>query len=48
MLNVAEIAQDADINQKQANDWLHILETLGIISVSYTHLSRSIIRRIFS
>ena len=31
MLNVAEIAQDADINQKQAKDWLHILETLGII-----------------
>ena len=31
MLNVAEIAQDADINQKQAKDWLGILETLGII-----------------
>lgn len=31
MLNVAEIAQDADINQKQAKDWLQILETLGII-----------------
>ena len=31
MLNVSEIAQDADINQKQAKDWLHILETLGII-----------------
>lgn len=28
---VAEIARDADINQKQAKDWLLILETLGII-----------------
>ena len=26
MLNVAEIAQDADINQKQAKDWLGILD----------------------
>ena len=31
MVNVAEIARDADINQKQAKDWLGILETLGII-----------------
>ena len=31
MLNVADIARDADINQKQAKDWLSILETLGII-----------------
>lgn len=31
MLNVAEIARDVDINPKQAKDWLHILETLGII-----------------
>lgn len=31
MLNIAEIARDADINQKQAKDWLGILETLGII-----------------
>lgn len=31
MLNVADIAKDADINQKQARDWLVILETLGII-----------------
>ena len=31
MLNVADIASDADINQKQAKDWLSILETLGII-----------------
>lgn len=31
MLNVADIARDADINQKQAKDWLMILETLGII-----------------
>jgi predicted AAA+ superfamily ATPase len=31
MLNVAEIARDADINQKQAKEWLAILETLGLI-----------------
>lgn len=31
MLNAAEIARDADINQKQAKDWLAILEALGII-----------------
>lgn len=31
MLNVSDVAQDADINQKQAKDWLQILETLGII-----------------
>ena len=31
MLNMADIARDEDINQKQAKDWLGILETLGII-----------------
>lgn len=31
MLNLADIARDADINQKQAKDWMGILETLGII-----------------
>ena len=31
ILNVADIARDADINQKQAKDWLAILETLGVI-----------------
>lgn len=31
MLNIADIARDADINQKQTKDWLGILETLGII-----------------
>lgn len=31
MLNVSDIAQDADVNQKQVKDWLQILETLGII-----------------
>ena len=30
MLNISEIAQDADINQVQAKAWLGILETLGI------------------
>lgn len=31
MLNISDIARDADISQKQAKDWLGILETLGII-----------------
>ncbi|WP_300845482.1 ATP-binding protein [uncultured Acetatifactor sp.] len=31
MLNVADMARDADINQQQAKSWLGILETLGII-----------------
>lgn len=31
MLNVAEIARDADLNQVQVKNWLGILETLGII-----------------
>jgi len=31
MLNMADIARDADINQKQVKDWLGILETLGMI-----------------
>lgn len=31
MVNVAEIAKDADISQLLAKDWLGILETLGII-----------------
>lgn len=33
MVNVAEIARDADINQTQAKDWLEILETPGIIFI---------------
>ena len=31
MLNIADIARDADINQKQVKSWLGILEALGII-----------------
>ncbi len=31
LLNISEIAQDADINLVQARSWLNILETLGII-----------------
>lgn len=45
MLNVSEIAQDADINQKQAKDWLQILETLGI--VFYLHpYSNNLLKRL--
>ena len=31
ILNIAEIARDADINQNQAKNWLGVLETLGLI-----------------
>lgn len=30
-LNVSEIAQDADLNQTQAKNWLGMLETRGVI-----------------
>lgn len=45
MLNVAEIARDADINQKQAKDWLTILETLGIIFYLHPY-SNNLIKRL--
>lgn len=31
ILNIAEISRDADINQKQAKNWLGVLEALGLI-----------------
>ncbi len=45
MLNIADIARDADINQKQAKDWLFILETLGIIFYLYPY-SNNLIKRL--
>jgi predicted AAA+ superfamily ATPase len=45
MLNVSEIAQDADINQKQAKDWLQILETLGIIFYLHPY-SNNLLKRL--
>ena len=45
MLNVAEIAQDADINQKQAKDWLNILETLGLIFYLHPY-SNNLLKRL--
>lgn len=45
MLNVAEIAQDADINQKQAKEWLQILETLGIIFYLHPY-SNNLLKRL--
>lgn len=45
MLNVAEIAVDADINQKQAKDWLQILETLGIIFYLHPY-SNNLLKRL--
>lgn len=45
MLNVAEIAKDADINQKQAKDWLGILETLGIIFYLHPY-SNNLLKRL--
>lgn len=45
MLNIAEIAQDADINQRQARDWLQILETLGIIFYLHPY-SNNLLKRL--
>lgn len=45
MLNVAEIARDADINQVQAKSWLGILETLGIIFYLYPY-SNNMLKRL--
>lgn len=45
MLNVADIACDADINQKQAKDWLGILETLGIIFYLHPY-SNNLLKRL--
>ncbi|MGN0469100.1 MAG: ATP-binding protein [Acutalibacteraceae bacterium] len=45
MLNINDIAQDADINQKQVKDWLHILETLGIIFYLHPY-SNNLLKRL--
>ena len=45
MLNIADIAQDVDINQKRAKDWLHILETLGIIFYLHPY-SNNLLKRL--
>ena len=45
MLNVADIARDADINQKQAKDWLGIVETLGIIFYLHPY-SNNLLKRL--
>ncbi|MCM1125689.1 MAG: ATP-binding protein [Lachnospiraceae bacterium] len=44
MLNVADIARDADIDQKQVKDWLLILETLGIIFYLHPYANNSLKR----
>ncbi|MDE7186822.1 MAG: ATP-binding protein, partial [Lachnospiraceae bacterium] len=45
MLNVAEIARDADINQIQVKNWLGILETLGIIFYLHPY-SNNLLKRL--
>lgn len=45
MLNIAEIARDADINQVQAKSWLGILETLGIIFYLHPY-SNNLLKRL--
>ena len=45
ILNVSEIARDADINQIQAKDWLGILETLGIIFYLHAY-SNNMLKRL--
>lgn len=45
MLNVAEVARDADINQQQAKAWLNVLETLGIIFYLHPY-SNNLLKRL--
>ena len=45
MLNISDIVRDADINQKQAKDWLGILETLGIIFYLHAY-SNNLLKRL--
>lgn len=45
MLNTADIARDADINQVQAKNWLGILETLGIIFYLHPY-SNNLLKRL--
>lgn len=45
MVNVAEIARNADINQTQAKKWLAILETLGIIFYLHPY-SNNLLKRL--
>ncbi|NSW89366.1 MAG: ATP-binding protein [Firmicutes bacterium] len=48
MLNVAEIARDADINQVTAKRWLTILETLGVIFYLHPYSNNMLKRTIKS
>ena len=45
MLNISELARDAELNQKQAKDWLGILETLGILFYLYPY-SNNLLKRL--
>lgn len=45
MLNVSEIARDADINQVQAKAWLGVLEMLGIIFYLHPY-SNNLLKRL--
>ena len=45
MLNVSELARDAELNQKQVKDWLGILEILGIIFYLYPY-SNNLLKRL--
>ncbi len=45
MLNVADIARDAEINQTQTKSWLGILETLGIIFYLHPY-SNNLLKRL--
>lgn len=45
ILNIAEIARDADINQKQAKNWLGVLETLGLIFYLHSY-SNNMLKRL--
>lgn len=44
LVNFKAIAEDADINQIQAKDWLNILETLGIVFLLHPY-SNNVLKR---
>ena len=45
MVNISDLAQDADISQVQAKEWLQILETLGIIFYLHPY-SNNLLKRL--
>lgn len=45
LLNLADIARDADINEKQSKNWLNILKTLGLLFFVHPY-SNNLLKRL--